>query len=1092
MSQDVILTVMNSMSLYGESVNMERKRIESCDKCFNRDAELLKSQNAHNDLLKSYSQLEKHCISIELSIQLNQEIFQKDESCDNQNAFEILEYFENNDLKAQLQDKDTTICKLKEIIKSTREKSTEENVNYDYCKIETKNVFKEKFDSIKKTRVRTKEQSDSLIEKLNLKSVENEDLKTQIQDKVFVITSLKNDLRKLKGKEIIDIAAQIPYANTIIPGMFKLDLEPLYPRLLQNREAHIDYLKYTQEQANILQGIVEQAKAKQPFDSALDFACKHAQRIQELLVYVRDTCLNAIKLNAKKVAVTPKNNVQKVRFTEPLTSSSNIKQVESSKTSDSNTPVLYPIRLKCSTNVKHSLLNVNSICATCKKSMFDGVHDMCLLDFVKSIVRFGNDNIVRIMGYGDYQLACALEKSMKSSHQPKAEDTNQEKLYLLHMDMMWLLTFSRSKDEAPEAIIKCIKIIQVCLNDPVHNVRTDNGTEFVNQTLHEFYENVGISHQTSLSRTPQQNSIVKRRNQTLVEAARIMLIFSKAPLFFWAEAINTSGYTQNHSLIRLGYNKTPYEIMLDKKLDLSFFHVFGALCYPTNDNDDLGKIDAKADIGNFVGYTPAKKAFRIYNKRTQKIIETIHVTFNETTTMAFEQFSSGPGLHYMTPGTSSSGLVSNPVSQQPCIPPNRDDWDHLFQPMFDEYFNPPSIAISPVQEAAALRAVVLADSHVSTSINQDAPSTNSTSQGSSSNVRQTHTPFKHLGKWTKNHPIANVIGDPSHSVSTKKLLQTDAMWCYFDAFLTSVEPKNFKQAMTEPRHKRAFKIKHVTALADLRVKTWYAGSRIADLASGGGGVYCKQGSENEGSATGIGARSRRVGQDGWVLVIDAIASAQVEQLELLAVACRIVRSCATSVFCGREVVNAGGPLVGDLNADQRAKGGWLFGRACGARFLKVSGYLSRGGARGLGQGLCLTYLILIVIQEFKSLEPIEDPGLVRSVPHLYTSKYVESSVDDVVDQHLALFITVRVDKWLESTPLPGISTKIGTSVNVPGGVLSTAMYRFQSDGVSGSLFSGHFIVFLRRFVPNSAVHVGGCASSELRGVGGTEQGSAGS
>ncbi|GKB31276.1 hypothetical protein Tco_0870677 [Tanacetum coccineum] len=265
MSQDVILTVMNSMSLYGESVNMERKRNESCDKCFNLDAELLKSQNAHNDLLKSYSQLEKHCISLELSIQLNQEIFQKDESCDNQNAFEILEYFENNDLEAQLQDKDTIICKLKEIIKSMRKKFKDENVNYDYCELETKNVFKEQFDSIKKTRVRTKEQSDSLIDKLNLKSAENEDLKAQIQDKVFVITSLKNDLRKVKGKEIIDIAAQIPYANTIIPGMFKLDLEPLYPRLLQNREAHIDYLKYTQEQANILQGIVEQAKAKQTF-----------------------------------------------------------------------------------------------------------------------------------------------------------------------------------------------------------------------------------------------------------------------------------------------------------------------------------------------------------------------------------------------------------------------------------------------------------------------------------------------------------------------------------------------------------------------------------------------------------------------------------------------------------------------------------------------------------------------------------------------------------------------------------------------------------------------------------------------------------
>ncbi|GJZ36748.1 retrovirus-related pol polyprotein from transposon TNT 1-94 [Tanacetum coccineum] len=209
--------------------------------------------------------------------------------------------------------------------------------------------------------------------------------------------------------------------------------------------------------------------------------------------------------------------------------------------------------------------------------------------------------------------------------------------------------------------------------------------------------------------------------------------------------------------------------MQDKKPDLSFFHVFSALCYPTNDNDELGKLDAKADIGIFVGYAPAKKAFRIYNKRTRKIVEPIHVTFDDLTAMASEQFSSGPELHSMTPATSSSRLVPNTISQQPCIPPNRDDWDHLFQPMFDEYFNLPSIAVTLVQEAAAPSAAVFADSLMSTSIDQDAPSTNSTSQGSSLNVRQTHTLFEHLGRWTKDHPIANVI-----------------------------EPKNFKQAMTEP------------------------------------------------------------------------------------------------------------------------------------------------------------------------------------------------------------------------------------------------------------------------------------------------------
>nr|GEW27573.1 retrovirus-related Pol polyprotein from transposon TNT 1-94 [Tanacetum cinerariifolium] len=122
------------------------------------------------------------------------------------------------------------------------------------------------------------------------------------------------------------------------------------------------------------------------------------------------------------------------------------------------------------------------------------------------------------------------------------------------------------------------------------------GNVTISTTLREFYENVGISHQTSVARTLQQNGVVERRNQTLIEAAHTMLIFSKALLFLLADAINTACYTQNCSLILLRYNKTPYELMQDKKLDLSFFYVFGALCYPTNDNDDVGKLDAKANI----------------------------------------------------------------------------------------------------------------------------------------------------------------------------------------------------------------------------------------------------------------------------------------------------------------------------------------------------------------------------------------------------------------------------------------------------------------------------------------------------------------
>ncbi|GJS33961.1 retrovirus-related pol polyprotein from transposon TNT 1-94 [Tanacetum coccineum] len=535
---------------------------------------------------------------------------------------------------------------------------------------------------------------------------------------------------------------KVVFNNEIIPflkslkGIFNVFDRDLLNEimLLHNRDAHIDYLKYTQEQADILWGI-------------------------ELLVYVRDACPNTINLNAKKVAVTPKNKVKKVMFAEPLTSSSNTKQVESSTTSDSNTLVLSPTGLKCSTSnygskptcnkkndrisrtpsrnmenkveaqprkvnkknrvfepirdvdVKHSLLKANSelICSTCKKFMFDGVHDMCLLDFVenmnsrakyakkhkktKYLETYGitSVNVVppkkttshsvktqkaelkvysrkpkNVKNVGSSKKAKIVESKNANHSEPNhtwgsnaTDIPSSSSLVMtgcpdcsLVSGLRMFETYDREPlsthelYEAPESIIKCIKNIQVRLNATVRNVRTDNGTEFVNQTLRDFYENVGISHQTSVARTPQQNDVVERRNRTLVEAARTMLIFSKAPLLLWAEAINTSCYTQNRSLIRLRYNKTPYELMQDKKPDLSFFHVFGSLCYPTNDNDDLGKLDAKADI---------------------------------------------------------------------------DDWDHLFQPMFDEYFNPPSIAVTPVQEAAAPRAVVLADSLVSTSIDQDAP-----------------------------------------------------------------------------------------------------------------------------------------------------------------------------------------------------------------------------------------------------------------------------------------------------------------------------------------------------------------------------------
>nr|GFA19802.1 ribonuclease H-like domain-containing protein [Tanacetum cinerariifolium] len=210
--------------------------------------------------------------------------------------------------------------------------------------------------------------------------------------------------------------------------------------------------------------------------------------------------------------------------------------------------------------------------------------------------------------------ACQLGKSKKHTHKPKAEDTNFEVLNTLHMDLCgqmrvqtingkkyilvivddysrftWV-KFLRSKDETPDVVIKFITQIHVGLNKTVRYIRTDNGTEFVNHTMTEYYERIGIFHQKTVPRTPQQNGVVERRNQTLVEAARTMLIFSKAPMFLWAEVVATACYTQNRSLIHTRHHKTPSELVHSKKPDLTFFRVFGALCYPTNDSEDLGKV----------------------------------------------------------------------------------------------------------------------------------------------------------------------------------------------------------------------------------------------------------------------------------------------------------------------------------------------------------------------------------------------------------------------------------------------------------------------------------------------------------------------
>ncbi|GJX02293.1 retrovirus-related pol polyprotein from transposon TNT 1-94 [Tanacetum coccineum] len=129
------------------------------------------------------------------------------------------------------------------------------------------------------------------------------------------------------------------------------------------------------------------------------------------------------------------------------------------------------------------------------------------------------------------------------------------------------------KDETPEIIKKFIAQAQLNYKAKVCKIRTDNGIEFKNATLKAHYEKLGIMQQFLAARTPQQNGVVERRNQTLVEVARTMLIFSRLPEFLWAEAVATAYFTQNRSIIHTRHHKTPYELLRGRKPNVEYFHV---------------------------------------------------------------------------------------------------------------------------------------------------------------------------------------------------------------------------------------------------------------------------------------------------------------------------------------------------------------------------------------------------------------------------------------------------------------------------------------------------------------------------------------
>ncbi|GKA04713.1 retrovirus-related pol polyprotein from transposon TNT 1-94 [Tanacetum coccineum] len=323
---------------------------------------------------------------------------------------------------------------------------------------------------------------------------------------------------------------------------------------------------------------------------------------------------------------------------------------------------------------------------------FGTINDLARKDLVKGLPRlkFEKDHICS---------ACQLGKSKKHTHKPKTENTNLEVLNTLNMDLCgrmrvktingkkyilvivddysrftWV-NFLRSKDETLEVVIKFLKQIQVGLNKTIRYIHIDNGTEFVNKDLTAYYERVGIFHQKTVPRTTQQNGVVERWNCTLVEAARIMLISSNALI------------------------------------------------------EDLGKLQPTADIGIFVGYAPSRKG-------------------------------TGPAPMFFTPGQISSGLVPNPVPVALYVPPTNKELEILFHPMFDEYLEPTRIE-RPVSPALAVSVLVTsAGTPSSTTIDQDAPSLSHSPSSSALQSPSLHQGVADESTLMENNPFAPVDNDP--------------------------------------------------------------------------------------------------------------------------------------------------------------------------------------------------------------------------------------------------------------------------------------------------------------------------------------------
>ncbi|GJU12160.1 retrovirus-related pol polyprotein from transposon TNT 1-94 [Tanacetum coccineum] len=548
------------------------------------------------------------------------------------------------------------------------------------------------------------------------------DRNTKVADFQKQIHSQKDHIATLKGKCVSEGDKSKNTSKVISLGMYKIDLEPLSLKLLRNREAHVDYLKHTHKNADTLCEIVEKARELRPLESDLDSACKFATRIQELLVYVNATCPSSSGQSDKLIVVTPKNKNKKVRFAKPSTSLRVIRSTSASgskplgntkknrissptsrnkknKVEDHLRTVKPSLNKKnrvsepvCNANVKHSVLNANSelICATCNECK------------VFTNVGYSWKPIGRTFTIDTN--TCPLTRNTSTTVVPP------------------------KKPISPTVVKKTLPNSNYSgkLKD-ITNIGSSNKSKSVESKISNNSEpnKIGDPMFSLLHLLPM--SILGRSNLPLVpglgllkhmtgQCSQLINFVSKfiGTIIFGNEHVAaTRGYgdyqignvmiSRVYYVEGLGHNLFSVGKFCDSDLKVEF-------CKHTYFVHSLEGVDLLKGYRGSNLYTLSleemmqsspicllSKASKNESWRTRLIMETIHVKFDELTAMASKQFDLGPKPQLMTPRTISSRLVHNPFSTIPYVPPTKNDWDLLFQPMFDEYVNPPPSVISLIK-----------------------------------------------------------------------------------------------------------------------------------------------------------------------------------------------------------------------------------------------------------------------------------------------------------------------------------------------------------------------------------------------------------